>query len=173
MNQRGRRCGPDRPELLRVTISNSQFRLTDQSVIASAAKQSTSRCKERMDCFVAFAPLHERSAFVADNDGATHLRVPAARCARGFSKSLTLREQRAQGKPGVRCTRGRACSVVSTRVSHHRFTGNIRLSPRNGFNGFLRALLGDRAFLPPSSANTSANLTPASGRQDHTTSPSA
>jgi hypothetical protein len=171
MNQRGRRCGPDRPELLRVTISNSQFRLTDQSVIASAAKQSTSRCKERMDCFVAFAPLHKRSAFVADNDGATHLRVPAARCARGFSKSLTLREQRAQGKPGVRCTRGSACSVVSTRVSHHRFTGNIRLSPRN--NGFLRALLGDRAFLPPSSANTSANLTPASGRQDHTTSPSA
>ncbi len=26
--------------------------------------------------------------------------------------------------------------------SHHRFTGNTRLSPRNGFNGFLRALPG-------------------------------
>src|SRR5258705_14023183 len=46
------------------------------------------------------------------------------------------------------------------------------------------ALPGDRALLPPSSADmvlllpgradkTSANLTPASGRQDHTTSPSA
>src|SRR6266576_2652583 len=55
---------------------------------------------------------------------------------------------------------------------------------RNGFNGFLRALLGDRACLPPSFANlrcirtgradtTSATLTPASGRQDHTASPSA
>src|SRR6266404_3017494 len=30
--------------------------------------------------------------------------------------------------------------------------GINRLSPRNGFNGFLRALLGDRAFLPPSLA---------------------
>src|ERR1019366_7706383 len=44
---------------------------------------------------------------------------------------------------------------------------------RNGFNGFLRALPGDRALLPPSLANYSANLTPVSGRQDHTTSPSA
>jgi hypothetical protein len=35
------------------------------------------------------------------------------------------------------------------------------------------ALPGDRAFLPPSPAEKSANLTPASGRQDHTTSPSA
>jgi hypothetical protein len=76
--------------------------------------------------------------------------------------------------PGVRCARSRACSVVSTRVSHHGHTGFTRHSPRNGFNGFLRALPGDRAFLSPSSADlSSANLTPASGRQDHTTSPSA
>jgi hypothetical protein len=34
-------------------------------------------------------------------------------------------------------------------------------------------LPGDRALLPPSSGDHSANLTPASGRQDHTTSPSA
>src|SRR3981081_2027676 len=40
--------------------------------------------------------------------------------------------------------------------------------------GLLRALTGDRALLPPSSAKVSfANLAPASGRQDHTTSPSA
>ena len=32
--------------------------------------------------------------------------------------------QRAQGKPGARCTRSLACEMVeSTRVSHHRFTG--------------------------------------------------
>jgi|SRR6266436_10430068 len=43
----------------------------------------------------------------------------------------------------------------------------------NGFNGFLRALPGDRALLPPSSADHPANLAPASGRQNHTTSPSA
>jgi len=41
--------------------------------------------------------------------------------------------------------------VVSTRVGQ--VTPEIaRHSSRNGFNGFLRALLGDRAFLPPSSA---------------------
>jgi len=57
--------------------------------------------------------------------------------------------------------------------SHHRFTGVSRPSLRNGFNGLLRALPGDRALLPPSSRGLPArDLTPASRRQD-TTSPSA
>ena len=54
--------------------------------------------------------------------------------------------------PGVRCARSLACSVKNTRVSHHGHTGITRHSPRNGFNGFLRALPGDRACLSPSSA---------------------
>ena len=54
--------------------------------------------------------------------------------------------------PGVRCARSRACSVESTRVSHHGHTEITRHSPRNGFNGFLLALPGDRALLPPSPA---------------------
>ena len=45
--------------------------------------------------------------------------------------------------------------------------------PAQWFYGLFRALPGDRACLPPSPADCSANLTPASGRQDHTTSPSA
>jgi hypothetical protein len=57
--------------------------------------------------------------------------------------------------------------------SHHGHTEDTRHSPRNGFNSFLRALPGDRALLPPSSADRSANLMPASGHQNHTTSPSA
>src|SRR5262245_10896509 len=60
--------------------------------------------------------------------------------------------------------------------SHHRFGRIIRHSLRDGFNGVLRALPGDRAFLPPSPArrvSVFASLAPASGRQDHTTSPSA
>src|SRR6266487_4101455 len=57
--------------------------------------------------------------------------------------------------------------------SHHGHTGTTRHSPRNGFNGFLRALPGDQACLTPSSALLIADLTPASGRQNHTTSPSA
>jgi hypothetical protein len=86
------------------------------------------------------------------------------------SKIRGRRECRAPGAPAA------ACAVVeSTRVSHHGHTGNTRHSPRNGFNGFLRTLPGDRACLPPSSPRSLLlkNLTPASGCQDHTTSPSA
>src|SRR6476661_8955355 len=75
--------------------------------------------------------------------------------------------------PGARCTRSRACSVESTRVSHHGRTGITGIPARNGFNGFLRDLPGDRACLSPSPALLLADLTPASRRQDHTTSPSA
>jgi hypothetical protein len=81
--------------------------------------------------------------------------------------------KRAWGMPGAQCTRSRACSVVNTRVSHHGYTGSPGIPARNGFNGFLRGLPGDRACLPPSFADCSATLTPASGCQDHTTSPSA
>jgi hypothetical protein len=55
--------------------------------------------------------------------------------------------------PGAQCARSLACEMKqSTRASHHGHTGNTRHSPRNGFNGFLRALPGDRACLPPSPA---------------------
>src|ERR1700686_4907411 len=70
-----------------------------------------------------------------------------------------------------------ACAIIvveRTRVSQ--VTPEItQHSPRNGFNGFLRALPGDRALLPPSPPRSLLleNLTPASGRQDHTASPSA
>src|SRR5713226_3527871 len=88
--------------------------------------------------------------FAQDNRGRRESRVPAAPAASRAVKK-------------------------STRVSHYRSTGITRPSLRNGFNGFLRALPGDRAFLPPSPLRSllPRNLTPASGRQDHTTSPSA
>lgn len=44
----------------------------------------------------------------------------------------------------------------------------------NGFNGFLRALLGEPGFVATIACrSSSANLASASGCQDHTTSPSA
>ena len=52
-------------------------------------------------------------------------------------------------------------------------SGNTPTSPAQWLYGLLRALPGERAFLPPSPADNSANLTPASRRQDHTTSPYA
>jgi hypothetical protein len=118
----------------------------DDSVVASLLKLSNSEDKHP----------HSRSAMRP-----------------GCARTLSLEKQRAQGMPDARRVRSRVRSVESTRVSHHGRTGNTRHSPRNGFNGLLRALPGDRACLPPSSADNSANLTPASGHQDHTTSPSA
>jgi hypothetical protein len=79
------------------------------------------------------------------------------------------RECRAPGAPAA------SCAKKSTRVRNHGHAGITRHSPRNGFNGFLRALPGDRALLSPSPPRSLLlkSLTPASGRQNHTTSPSA
>ena len=63
------------------------------------------------------------------------------------------RYQRAQGMPGARCARSLVCK---NRKTYELVTTVTPVSPgiprANGFNGFLRALPGDRAFLSPSSA---------------------
>src|SRR4030081_772619 len=83
-------------------------------------------------------------------------------------------KKRAQGIPGARCTRGLVCnSAQKKRTRAYRFSGGNPAFPAQWFYGLYRALPGDRAFLPPSPAENSANLTPASGRQDHTALPSA
>src|ERR1700716_1613026 len=67
-----------------------------------------------------------------------------------------------------------ACAEVvveGTRVSQ--VTPESPGTPRAMVYSLFRALPGDRALLPPPPALLSANLTPASGCQDHTTSPSA
>ena len=63
--------------------------------------------------------------------------------------------------------------VESTRVSQ--VTPKTPGIPRAMVYGLFRALPGDRALLPPSPLRSLLlkNLTPASRRQDHTTSPSA
>src|ERR1700726_2994919 len=84
--------------------------------------------------------------------------------------------QRAQGMPGARCARSLACkSESSTHASHHGHTGITRHSPRNGLRLIPRSPRGPGSFAPVIGVMRSiiANLTPASGCQDHTTSPSA
>src|SRR5882757_7323158 len=77
-----------------------------------------------------------------------------------------------------------ALCIGRTHTSNNEYTGITRHSRTQWFYDLFRALPGDRALLPPSSADmflskpgwadlNSANLTPASGRQDHTTSPYA
>jgi hypothetical protein len=55
--------------------------------------------------------------------------------------------------------------------SHHGHTGNHPAFPAQWFYGLLRALPGDQACLTPSPALLLADLTPALGRQNHTTWP--
>src|SRR5512132_3719170 len=57
--------------------------------------------------------------------------------------------------------------------SHHGHTGNHPAFPAQWFYGLLRALPGDQACLTPSPALLLADLTPALGRQNDTTSPYA
>jgi hypothetical protein len=118
---------------------------------------------------------HSRDPLAPRNDAKTYLRDLAAHCARVLpvNSRPPIRGRRECRTLGASAA---ACAVVeSTRVSHHGHAGNVRHSPRNGFNGFLRALPGDRACLPPSLLRSLLlrSLMPASGHQDHTTSPSA
>src|SRR5712671_5696388 len=75
--------------------------------------------------------------------------------------------------PGARCTGGLACKIAKKRTRAYRFSGGNPAFPAQWFYGLLRALPGDQACLTPSPALLLADLTPASGRQNDTTSPYA
>src|SRR5258706_11400544 len=76
--------------------------------------------------------------------------------------------------PGAQCARSLVCDKKQTHErSHHGHTGNHPAFPAQWFYGLLRALPGDQACLTPSPALLSADLTPALGRQNDTTCPSA
>src|SRR2546428_5786377 len=78
--------------------------------------------------------------------------------------------------PGARCTRGLVCQKCAFRRTRaYRFSGGSPTSPAQWLYGLLRALPGERAFLPPSPLRRLLleSLAPASRRQDHTTSPYA
>src|ERR1700688_4938100 len=97
----------------------------------------------------------------------------AARCARGLRSSTALenrgrRESRVRAAPAV--SRAKSIENAHTSIQVQRKQSGL---PCAVVYGLLRALPGDRVFLSPSLADTSANLTPASRRQDHTTSPTA
>ncbi|SHH95364.1 hypothetical protein SAMN05443248_7064 [Bradyrhizobium erythrophlei] len=75
--------------------------------------------------------------------------------------------------PGARCTRGLVCNVerkAHTSIQVQRRQSDI---PCAMVYGLYRALPGDRLFDTVVGEMTSTNLTPASRRQDHTSSPSA
>jgi hypothetical protein len=50
--------------------------------------------------------------------------------------------------PGAQCTRGRVCSVESTRVSNHRYAAINRHSLRDGFTAYTCSPRGPGSFAP-------------------------
>src|SRR5712664_3613050 len=84
----------------------------------------------------------------------THVRTLAAQCARGFDESSA---QRGRGERRMPVAPAASCALLL--VERTRVTTSTPESPgipaRNGFNGFLRALPGDRALLPPSPSGLS------------------
>ncbi len=158
-----------------IQFSNSQ----EKTVIASAAKQSMAAAKKK-----------DGLLRCARNDGKSQFPIHdfalATRCARANTFIFRPRENRGRGECRVPAAPAASCALCSGRSA--RVTTSTPESPgipaRNGFNGVCRALPGDRALLPPSSCEYGMsapgradmppqNLTPASGRQDHTIWPSA
>src|SRR5258708_37887997 len=92
--------------------------------------------------------------------------------------ALNSRPLQSEGAGNTGCTlhpRSRVQQCTKKRTRAYRFSGGNPAFPAQWFYGLYRALPGDRAFLPPSPLRSLLlkNLTPASGRQDHTTLPSA
>ena len=85
-------------------------------------------------------------------------------------------QERAQGRPGARCTRGLMC-IDAQRNAHMSIQVQRKHSglPCAMALRFIRDLLGGHAQppSPPGSASFLGNLTPALVRQDHTISPCA
>jgi hypothetical protein len=88
--------------IVRERTMTAGFRANCLNVIASAAKQSISQRKERMDCFVARAPRNdvERSVGAldgprADDDGGFPRQPPQRHCER--SEAIYLTAQRKNG----------------------------------------------------------------------------
>jgi hypothetical protein len=165
-----------------MTSRNSKYPRPSLRTNGSRECAPDDRLREAIHCYTRKeAGLLRRSALYASRLSQamtrvikTHLHILAARSARAMHDPFALknrgrRESRVPAAPAAPRAKCRKHASASPQV--HR---NTRPSLRNGFNGFLRDLPGDRALLSPSLANmNSANLTPASRRQDHTTSPSA
>src|SRR5437588_12495070 len=81
------------------------------------------------------------------------------------------RNQRAQGRPGARCTRDLACQCTRQKAAHEHTgpAGASRPSLRNGFTAYFMLSPVNGSFATVAGGTPPAHLTPAPRRQDHTT----
>ena len=124
-----------------------------------------------------------RSHLPAPRWHAGHRRHTTSRSRRAFAPELCLESHRPHGEGRGECRVPNApaasCALGVVEYAHEYSQRRHRKHPAfptQWFYGLLRALPGDQALLTPSSARrvgVVANLAPASGRQNHTASPSA
>ena len=128
--------------------------------------------RRTMDCFAALAmtgaPSLIRSQSTNTTSRSRGLICPRLAIEFPCPPVGGCRECRAHAAPAVSC-------AIGAKKYAHEHTGSAEASdfPCAVVLRLIRTLPGDRAFLPPSPARLNANLTPASGCQDHTISPSA
>jgi hypothetical protein len=94
-----------------------------KTVIASVAKQSSFLVCCAMDCFAALAMTAGYTFAISP-----HVLREV------WSARFALIQQRAQGKPGARCTRGLACkNCAKKRTRAYRFSGSSPAFPAQWF----------------------------------------
>src|ERR1700682_2274349 len=99
-------------------------------------------------------PGHDESnayrQFVFNHSFAISPRLPREFC----SQLPALSNQREQGMPGARCTRGLVCKFhKKMRTRAYRFSGGTPAFPAQWLYGLCRALPGDEFVLSPSLAD--------------------
>ena len=167
--------GPGHP--LAMNRSPQQSRQASFTSLRAKRSNPSRRKKEN-----GLPPAFARRATV-DKSSLTRLAMTADMISR-FSRRdaselcviLAPKNRRAQRRPGARCTRGLACKMHKANAHEH--TGSaesIRPSLRDGFTAYngLSPVTGLCCHRRPREASPLKNLTPASGCQDHTTSPYA
>ena len=104
-----------------------------------------------------------------------HPRSRGAMRPRLASSGRPLKGERVQGRPGARCTRGPVCNCYWAKGTRaYRFSGGNPAFPARWVTAYsaLSRVTGLSCHPHPRKVLLPANLTPASGCQDHTASPS-
>src|SRR5579885_1012982 len=103
----------------------------------------------------------------------TAFRILATACVRVLPPVCSLRGAEGAGKAGRRMhPQPRVRGMEAHECSHHRFTANVPAFPARWFTAYFE-LSPVTGLFATVACGLPADLTPASGRQDHTTSPSA
>src|SRR5579863_2903176 len=105
--------------------------------MTGSAKQSIEQQARKLDCFVAYAPVRKRFAFVAGNDGRAHFRDPAARPARVLPS--TSRSLKSEGAGNAGCTmhpQPRVENAKTTRAKSPQVRRNKPAFPARWFTAY-------------------------------------